>query len=238
MPNFTSGEITSIVREVVEQAIKPLHDEILILFGKVESLLAERKPQSARPTYATVAAARPDPAAFSIQMKAIEEDRLNQQCQKSLLIHNLPEEENDAATEKADNSKLADIVVSAQLKRTNLKKVFRLGPRNQEKPRPLKVEMDSVQSSRTVVRQFPKFRASRPELENCKARLDYSPAVLQIYRGLWRTALERNDKDGVMKWIVTDDLKLVQLKGELQKFERRGGKVNQQREVGTSNAHF
>ncbi|VDK49097.1 unnamed protein product [Anisakis simplex] len=156
-------------------------------------------------SYASVASSvpssTPDPVAIAVHVKAIEEDRINQLRQKCLLIHNIPEQNSDTATEKFDSTIANDLAISASIKRNSVK-VFRIGRKISDRPRPLKIEADSLETSKALVRYFRKFRNTREDLKNCKARLDYSEPILEMYRNLWKTVLERNAKEGVMSWIV------------------------------------
>ncbi|VDK53066.1 unnamed protein product [Anisakis simplex] len=176
-------------------------------------------------SYASVASSSssPDPVAIAIHVKAIEEDRINQSRQKCLLIHNIPEQNSDTATEKFDSTIANDLVISASVKRNSVKKVFRIGRKVSDRSRPLKIEADSLDTSKTLVRHFGKFRNTREGLKDCKVRLDYSEPILEIYRNVWKTALERNTKEGVMRWIVSDDVKLVEITQNRQPYETRRG---------------
>lgn len=185
---------------------------------QVKSIFSYGCPPSsmfAKTATGDLAATRPDIAYLTHHIDIARTANLMAQKSMFAVVENLPEptdisvDKSKRQSSKGDTQLVKQICMNANI--TPPRETWRHPSRSQVKPRPLKVQFESVAARDDFLREFNRnlptgFTGRRPS-----SRRDMTPAELSLLYELRREAYARNQAAGQVAFVIRD-LEIIELK--------------------------
>ena len=160
---------------------------------------------------------KPDPTASQVkstkEIQSIEENILTeledrQKRQLNLVMFNVTECQSDDVQTRIqyDINRLSELLEELD-EDPEIKKVIRIGKKQEtnEKPRPLKVTLNTLQSKKRVLQKAKNLKNSNEEwLKEVFIKPDMTPAQREKNRMLWKELQEKNSYNDGNKWRIKD----------------------------------
>jgi len=172
---------------IVESKLLELKEELCLQISKCREMFSSSSTNTTKPP----------PLIANTVVTALNEEREREKRQLSLIVHNLTESKaTEGEARKRDDIKEVIDILKYLGAKANVTKALRLGKKS-DKPRLLKISVDSVESKAFILRNCTNLRKTEPSNRFNKIYItpDLTPAEREANRQL-RIQLKEMNKDG------------------------------------------